>query len=378
MIRVDRSGFALAAAVAALVLVGALAVAGHLVSVQAYRLGRAALDGAGALYTAESGLAQTLARWPDDDARRLEPGAEAALGERRLPSGDAVQVRLQRIDDGAAPLLQRYLIHARGRAGGRPAGARHLALAVELRWPARICCRAALTSLGETSIVGAGAVSADPAAPSCALPVISAGLARHPDSPVALAPGPEAVAGDPPILTDPSLTEEVWNDLGGGLAYSRIARLDDRALPAGARLEGIGPRLDPGGACDTAHPLNWGAPADPTHPCAGHFRVIHAAGDLTLLGPGEGQGVLLVDGDLRVEGGFRFYGSILVRGAALLRGTGTRLEGSLVAARARIEAGPDGAPALRYDPCRARAALVGGRVAGPRALRDRPWVELMR
>jgi hypothetical protein len=67
------------------------------------------------------------------------------------------------------------------------------------------------------------------------------------------------------------------------------------------------------GPCDYSAPDNWGAPLDPAHPCHDFFPLIAAAGPLAI-GPGAGQGILLVNGDLTLLAGAVFYGAILVRG----------------------------------------------------------------
>lgn len=369
----DARGFALVAAIVALVVVGALAAAGHLLSVQAYRFGRATLEAGGALYAAELGLAEAVAAWPDSAARALRPGETAVVRDGPLPNGDAVRVVLERIDDGSHPALERYLVHSFGRPRALTGAARHLAFALELRWPAIACCAAAVNVRAEGVISGAAAVVSEGVGMRCGFPGSSPGVARSPEGSIALSPDPGAVRGDPPLVTDSTLLPPI----GGDPPFDEWARRATLRFAGGERLTGIGPRQRADGSCDVGDRLNWGEPADPGHPCARHFPVIYAQGDLELLGPGRGQGVLLVDGDLTLRGGFVFHGLVLVRGSADLGPEGDRLEGTLLAERARIAAGPSG-PAVRYAPCRIREALVGGRLVGPRPLPDRPWVELSR
>lgn len=113
------------------------------------------------------------------------------------------------------------------------------------------------------------------------------------------------------------------------------------------------------GRCLLESSTNWGSPAAPEAPCGGHRPAVAAEGDLTLVG-GEGQGLLLVTGDLRLAGGARYAGLILVGGdlvleaGAVLEGV-VRVRGSFLAAEgARLAArwcpallALEAAPALR-------------------------------
>jgi len=69
------------------------------------------------------------------------------------------------------------------------------------------------------------------------------------------------------------------------------------------------------GVCETnAQPSNWGDGNDHTSPCGAYFPIVWLKGNppfsatstWSILG-GQGQGVLLVDGDLSVHGPFTFY-----------------------------------------------------------------------
>src|SRR5690606_10202024 len=79
----------------------------------------------------------------------------------------------------------------------------------------------------------------------------------------------------------------------GRLAHdSLLARIPPRAggtvTPAPVVQEG---------RCVQDAPASWGSPSDPEGPCGGHRPSLAIDGDLVLDG-GEGQGLLLVTGDL--------------------------------------------------------------------------------
>lgn len=82
-----------------------------------------------------------------------------------------------------------------------------------------------------------------------------------------------------------------------------------------------------GSACIAA-PANWGAPTSPTHPCFDRLVVGARTGDVEVLG-GEGQGLLVVDGDATLTS-TTFHGLLLATGAVRLAGA-TRVVGRIVA-----------------------------------------------
>jgi hypothetical protein len=100
-------------------------------------------------------------------------------------------------------------------------------------------------------------------------------------------------------------------------------------LLPGGRLLDLGRPVEPGGhmpaavisggICVTSAPDNWGSPSDSTGPCGAHFPFLGVNGSVSLHG-GEGQGLLVVAGDLDLTAGTRFAGVALVGGDLTLSG----------------------------------------------------------
>jgi len=84
------------------------------------------------------------------------------------------------------------------------------------------------------------------------------------------------------------------------------------------------------GACRLGDPANWGEPRG-TGPCATHAPLVWVRGDLELRG-GRGQGVLLVDGEIRVSQGAEFHGVVIARDDVVSGPGGGALYGSVMAA----------------------------------------------
>jgi hypothetical protein len=139
--------------------------------------------------------------------------------------------------------------------------------------------------------------------------------------------------------------------------------------PAGYNAGVPGPVVRDGD-CDTSEMTNWGDPGR-SSPCAGWLPVVHAAGDLTVVG-GTGQGVLLVDGDLHLSGGFDFVGAVIVAGRISIGPGGSRLTGGVRAGEI-VDAGGLSLPSssIVRSSCALRDALLAAGTLGPVA--QRPW-----
>lgn len=115
--------------------------------------------------------------------------------------------------------------------------------------------------------------------------------------------------------------------------FSTLQGMADVTLTSSTIPSSIAPVLS-GHACATGAgtPANWGDPtyaasgADgSSHPCASYFPIISIdAGGGTVTPPaGSGQGILLIDGNLRLHSGFEFYGVVLVTGSVTASGGGS-------------------------------------------------------
>jgi len=77
--------------------------------------------------------------------------------------------------------------------------------------------------------------------------------------------------------------------------------------------------------------LNWGDGMNPGGTCGDYFPIIHITGGagVTVLNGAQGQGILLIDGDLNVQGGYSFFGIAILRGR--LHATEARFRGAVMA-----------------------------------------------
>lgn len=164
-------------------------------------------------------------------------------------------------------------------------------------------------------------------------------------------------AQHPPLATDTA-------------AVSDLRLRADFSFRDGAIVASPDPRVD-SGECSTADANNWGD-ASRSGPCAHFFPIVHGTGDLTVDG-GSGQGVLVVDGDLRLSGGFAFTGAVIVSGALIIGPGGASVLGGVRAASVSSP-GEQGSsePVVIWSTCALRTALLATAQLAP--LRERPWM----
>ena len=329
-----REGFAVATAVFALVVVGALAMGTLFAATTEMRAGSDAVHQARAIMAAELGLEQTISSW----GREWNGAFARGYGRQRMvstPEGAQVTASLTRLADDL------YLIASDARAG--PAR-RQVARVVRLD-ALEPQLFAAVTASGPVNL-GAGIDGADHIPPQwdCAAPGTSV--------------PPLAVTDSTTVL---SFGHFDWAALPA-LANSRVSLRVTGAEPRGSDEE-----------CDTAAPLNWGEPHKWNGgSCSSYYPLIYAAGDLVVDG-GRGEGTLIVDGDLTLQAGFEFFGVVLVRGTLFGGPGGGRITGAVLLAHQRDSAATVDGIAIEFSRCAVRKSLL--ELARPVPIAERSWSE---
>ena len=188
-----------------------------------------------------------------------------------------------------------------------------------------------------------------------------------PDSGIAGIAAPSVViSGSAEVLGSPPELFQAAGDLGVFDRYSERATL---VLPGGTYTPSP---ATVGTSCDLQSPTNWGDPGGDAAPCSGYIPLVRVDGDLTLPG-GTGQGILLVNGDLRVTGPFTFHGMVLVKGGVDITAP-TDVRGILAAAELRSGAGPVTQLKVHYSKCIISKSLDSSAPLSP--LSSRAWIPL--
>lgn len=357
--------------VVAMAVLGALVTGVFFAALREQRDGRDAIHRVQALATAEYGLAVSLSpeswRSPWNNTSRRGALTDVVL---KPDPGTSDSIRVWKLARNS------FLLTSTGTAGdGASRATRRLALLVTLRIPvlaldaAAIARQSALVS-DSSLIAGVDTVPPGWDCPPAgskrpaivAPPVATVDTGACTDRP--------CLSGAPPFRTDTLA--------GSADTYERFGALDRDTVAAAALqladdvvLTSPSPALDAAGECDASRLDNLGDPLrslGAESPCADHFVVLHAPGNMRIEG-GEGQGMLLVDGNLTLTRGARFSGVVVVRGVLEVTER-SELHGSALAYGVSVHDGSR----IRYSSCVVERAL---RAAAVPVVPDGPaWSEV--
>ena len=378
----QRRGFALATAVGALALVGALVAGAFVASTSEFRTGRDAIQQTRAFAAAEFGNSAMRANWNNAWNNSMARGD--TLIRTYDVNGAVATVRVTRLSD------QVFLVASEASAGaGQSTSRRRVASLLKLSIPS-VALNGALTARGHTKVGGTAFMSGrDTLFPGwdCPAPASGAaipGLAIPDWSHVSLGGTCKdymCVQGTPQAVIGSQMADTSTYFRYGDYGWSDLTAMATKIMGPGPHT-GVGPRYA-SGACDMGDLLNWGEPnkvvVGTPGACENYYPIIYAPGDLKINGD-RGQGILLVGGSLEVQGGFQFYGLIIVRGELRTAGTGGHFTGTVLAANVAVggeltsQNTISGNATFRYSSCALMSALRG--TASPVGIRDRSWVEL--
>jgi hypothetical protein len=379
----DQRGFALPAAIFALVVVALLVTSGFFISGQERSIGQSTEFASQATLLAETGMNEVLATWsPDGGGPNLGEGpigtCAACTGGVSSLNGEW-QVAISRVGEKIYFVESTGTVNQAGRLSGATRTVGTLARLLTVDFSAD----AALTTRGDVETRGGASISGFDVNPPGAVCTgdteDKAGVITTPGSSVTQV-GTSKVEGDPRDERrdfDPSDTFRL-----GDLGWDELVAMADIRLPGG-NINQTYPRFDANDKCDKSHELNWGDPerivANPD--CRNYYPIIHVEGLARIQSGGRGQGILLIEGDLDLRGDFLFQGIVMVRGQVGVQGAGNRVYGSLLAANG-LEIDPDlstfvGASVVQYSSC--AISNVINNLSGLNALRpiqNRSWVDL--
>jgi hypothetical protein len=379
----DRRGFALPAAIFALVVVALLVTAGFFVSGQERSIGQSTEFAAQATLLAETGMNEVLATWtPGGGGPELGGGPVAQCsgctgGIASLNGG--WQVAISRVGEKI------YFIESTGvvNQAGRLSGASRTVGTMARLLTADFESEAALTTRGDVQARGGASISGfdvNPPGGICTGDLEDkAGVITTPGSSVTTR-GSSTIEGDPRDARQDFDANDVFRI--GELGWDQLVAMADIRLPGG-NINNTGPRFNADDECDKEHDLNWGDPEglETNTDCRSYFPIIHVDGLAQIQSGGRGQGLLLVEGDLDLRGDFLFHGIVMVKGKVGVQGAGNRVFGSVLAANG-LEIDPTlstfvGASVVQYSSCAISNVL--NNLSGLTALRpvgNRSWVDL--
>ena len=378
----NERGMALAVAIFALVVIGALVAGALFAGTQEQRVSQNTLRVQKSFGVAETGVAEQFAPW------------NMAINSRpNFPNDSGVGIAVTRAAGGSGSYggwiyklsNSLYLIDVigsdsasrAGQTGGGGSGARQRVGIIARLAPMDFGIKASLTTQGGVNLQGNAQVNGfdqNPAAwTTCGVPGPAMAGVRDKGGTVTTG-GSGVVTGIPPVMNDPTLNDSNFTKFGHNSSYNDLAARANITLPGGTY------QTEPvfnGAVCNRAVLTNWGDGDDPSSDCGDYFPIIHLTGTTTLNGV-QGQGILLVDGDLNVQGSYQFYGIVVIQGDLKTAGGGSteaHFWGSVMAKNADLSVqNLTGRATLNYSNCAILAVLQNTSVAD--LMRSRGWVQL--
>jgi hypothetical protein len=381
MMRRNKSGFALPAAIGGLVIVGMMVTAGFYVARQELRIGVASKHSALAVNMAQTGANDIMANWNGYQLSAIPVWGDTTITD-SLDSG-IWSVTVTNLND------RLFFLNARGeitQGGALWAGATRNIGIVTKMITANIDPPAALTTRGATTVQGAAQVKGLDRTPPGWPGVCSKAQRDKPgilmnDTTLLNKGGKGSLTGDPPYVQDSTLTDSTFTHFGD----MNWAELVELAKADGKDVTGLGSSVNQtlpdsvGSTCLTSTITNWGDPRSPAAACGSYFPLIYHGGPkLTIQSGGYGQGILLVDGTLDLRGGFVFNGLIIVQGTFETQGSGNRIFGAVMASNADFDSQSlVGGSVIENSTCAVeRAILNNSSLSRVRPLERRSWVDL--
>jgi hypothetical protein len=376
----DERGMALAIAIFALVVIGAMVAGAFFAGTQEQRVGENQRRVYQSFGAAEAGAQERVMSWvPDQMNRRPQyPQDSVAIGNRAATHGTG---RYSGHSYKAGPNV--FLIDVTGQdantaagsiAGG--GGARQRIGLIARIAPIEFGIRASLTTQGGVSVGGNAQVNGADQIPtnwtSCETPGPAQAGVRDNGGAVTTG-GNGTVTGNPPVVNDPTIRDSTFTTFGGA-TFAQLAARANIVIPPGTY------RTDPvvtNGVCDKTVITNWGDGDNPTSPCGNYFPIIYASGEITLNNT-QGQGILLVNGNLNIQGSYQFYGIVIIQGDLKTAGGGTteaHFWGGVMAKNADLSVqNLSGKATLNFSSCSILAALQAQSPIS--MMRSRGWVQL--
>ena len=371
----NERGIALALAVFALVIIGAL-VAG---TVFAGRLemkgGSNSVYASQAFEAADAGLASTMGGW-QSGYNNLKTGDSLALADVSLGGNAYTYGKIVRVS--TSTFLIRSTGERRMSAAGAVLARRQLATLAKL-YMTNVPVRAALAARGDLVIKGTAdlyGANQDPPDWATSSAVRDACPADATTVPSAEVSGNITTSGTPTMLPQPVDSSVALQDSSMFLnPYKELIESANIVLPN--NVNNLKPAPVAAGTpltCTTSLNSNWGEPGTTVPACGSYFPVIYAQGNLTLT-DGRGQGILLVNGDLTLAGNFTFAGIIITKGSFNASKGTNDVYGTVLANNATLDDQTlAGTPQVQFSTCAISRALNASGKAVP--FGSRSWAQI--
>jgi type II secretory pathway pseudopilin PulG len=373
-----RRGVALILTLVVVVVLAILSTGAVISSMQEFRGGRNALVEQRAFAVAEFGLNSEISNW--DRGRNLPPPRGMAIGAIDsanvfVAQGDTAKVYIQRLTDNT------FWVRSVGRASignAQLESQRMTNMVVRIAYPT-INPGGAIVTAGDVKVSGNATVTGNNTDPS--LWTQCASITGRDTFAITYAPGKDVQTGGSSDIiggthADPAAGDSNTYVRYGTESWNSLVAAADLTLPGGS----YGPMpVGTATTCDLSVNMNWGEPfrlgTDHVKGCEDYFPIIYFSGSATLT-KGRGQGILLVNGDLRTVGNVQWYGLIIARDD-IVKGAGTfDLWGSAMSRNANVSDDNSivGTSKFQWSKCAVESALRGSAILT--RTKERSWAQL--
>ena len=380
MIESRREGFALAATLLAMLVVGAVVTGGFYAASQESQVARSNGSADDAMYVAETGLNQALAQMTRVQLEAIPLNTTVTASPGNVNAGGTVLGNYTNTITRVAPALFVYRTTGTVTRGGRYAGAnRTLASMVRLR-DMDFDAQTAVQIYGSMDVAGSAYINGFDSYPaywateSCSITSSTSAITTTPGSTIKRT-GAAATIDGPTTRQQMDATDFT---VFGDVTWDDLVAMREKTYPAGTTTNPAA--VWSGTTCTIAAPENWGSPTDPLNPCFKYMPIIYAEGDLVVSSSNEGQGILLVNGDLTFAGGFEFFGVVVVKGDISIDGTSGHITGTtLVYGNGQFDSWSTttGNSSVEYSSCAIRrAVLYNQNLARGFPIAHRSWLDV--
>jgi hypothetical protein len=373
-----REGFALVAAIGAIVVIAALVAGAFYASTQEFRIGRNSITAQRAFVTAEHGLNQVVAGW--QKSWNMLPPNTVMPFDYVNSKGDPSTVTVTKTNDLT------YVVSSEGTATTATGNevVRRTSQALVIAIPS-MYIKGAVTVAGQINVQGSALIVGKDSAPQgwgeC--PEEKTGMAaivaKSASDVTTQKQGSLVTDGDQKILVDSMAGKSSTYGNFGDVTFAEMAANADVVITGDQVLQPQ--KLVNGTTCTTVDVVtkksiisNWGDPyrANPAGPCESYAPSVYMNGNVQLNGSGYGQGILLVEGNLTVNGDFDYYGIIIVRGKFQNYGT-ANITGAVLAGGV-IQNSVQGNATINYSSCAIEKMQKA--TATISLAHERPWSEM--
>lgn len=383
----DERGIALAIALMAIVLVGALVTGTFFAGRMEIGAGRNSIYTAQATEAAETGLSRAFSSWDIawNNYAVNTPTVQATVYPQSGVGNSSLRytTTVLRMSGGV------FMISSQGEKldrGGNVMATRYLAqlakvVKVSIDIQAAVTANADVTVSGNTTKIDGFDQLPAGWSGECAAPVPGTGVYGIRTSAQVSTNGSPDIYGTPTPMkeNDATVTTTLFTD-----PFNALTPVASIVLSSAGGTQAYAPG-DPTttgspAVCDKSNMDNWGEPyrtGGYVAECIDYYPVVYYPGPGTLkLSNGRAQGIILSAGNIDIAGNFEFNGIMLALGSIDTHGTGNKVSGAILSGNANIsdDDALAGTPTILYSSCAVQKALSGA--ARGIALRERSWAQV--